>query len=111
MARKKLETLTEQMYYVLLTLCAGPMHGYRMMQYVAQLTQGRVVIGAGTLYALLGRFEEEGCIRLSGESEGRKSYELTPEGRRVLEREFDRLQRQVADGARFLRKEKGEVEA
>ncbi len=105
MARKKLETLSEQMYYVLLSLHTGPMHGYRMMQYVSELTQGRVVIGAGTLYALLGRFEEEGYIRLSGQEEGRKSYELTSAGRQALEHEFERLRRQVADGARFLRKE------
>lgn len=104
MARKKLETLSEQMYYVLLCLWEGPMHGYRIMQHAAQLTQGRVVIGAGTLYALLGRFEEEGYLRLSGIEEGRKSYELTPEGRRALEQEYDRLRRQVADGARFLGK-------
>lgn len=102
MARKKLETLSEQMYYVLLCLWEGPMHGYRIMQYAAQLTQGRVVIGAGTLYALLARFEEEGSIRLCGITEGRKSYELTPDGRALLEAEFQRLQRQVADGARFL---------
>ena len=66
MARKKLEILSEQMYYVLLSLHSGPMHGYRIMQYVTALTQGRVVIGPGTLYALLGRFEEEGYIRLCG---------------------------------------------
>lgn len=104
MARKKLETLTEQMYYILLSLYDGPMHGYRMMQYVSMLTQDRVIIGAGTLYALLGRFEEEGYLCLSSIEEGRKLYELTSKGRRALEAEFDRLQRQVADGARFLRK-------
>lgn len=106
MARKKLETLSEQMYYILLSLYAGPMHGYRIMRHATQLTQGRVVIGAGTLYALLGRFEEEGCIRLCGTEEGRKSYELTPSGRQLLENEFQRLRRQVADGAPFL--DKGE---
>ena len=105
MARRKLETLSEQMYYILLSLHTEPMHGYRIMQYVSELTQGRVVIGAGTLYALLGRFEAEGCIRLSGTSEGRKYYELTPAGRQVLENEFERLRRQVSDGARFLHKE------
>ena len=87
MARKKLETLSEQMYYILLSLYAGPMHGYRIMRHAAQLTQGRVVIGAGT-------------------EEGRKSYELTPSGRQLLENEFQRLRRQVADGAPFL--DKGE---
>ena len=104
MARKKLETLSEQMYYVLLSLYGQPMHGYRIMQYVGELTQGRVVVGAGTLYALLGRIEDEGYICLNGTEEGRKSYELTPAGRRALENEFDRLRQQVADGAQFLKK-------
>ena len=104
MARKKLETLSEQMYYILLSLHTGPMHGYRIMQYVSELTQGRVVIGAGTLYALLGRFEEEGFIRLSGTSEGRKYYDLAPAGRQALENEFERLRHQVSDGARLLEK-------
>lgn len=108
MARKKLETLSEQMYYVLLSLHTGPMHGYRIMQYVGELTEGRVVIGAGTLYALLGRFEEEGFIRLCGTEEGRKSYELTLAGRQALESEFDRLRRQVSDGARLLEKRDAE---
>ena len=105
MARKKLETLSEQMYYILLSLADGPMHGYRIMQYVGELTQGRVIIGAGTLYALLSRFEDEGYICLSATSEARKYYELTPNGRLALENEYSRLRQQVADGARFLRKE------
>ena len=52
MARKKLDTLTEPMYYVLLSL-VEERHGYGVMQYASQLTGGRVAIGAGTLYALL----------------------------------------------------------
>ena len=104
MARKKLDTLTEQMYYVLLSLTQAR-HGYGIMQYVDQLTRGRVAIGAGTLYALLGRFEKEGLIRLAAQEDNRKTYLLTEEGRRVLEEEFQRLQRQVADGAEILRRE------
>ncbi len=104
MARRKLETLSEQMYYVLLSLHTEPMHGYRIMQYVNDLTQGRVVIGAGTLYALLARFEEEGYIRLCGIEEGRKSYDLTDVGQKTLENEFDRLRQQVSDGAKQLKK-------
>ena len=65
MARKKLESLTEPMYYVLLALYKEPRHGYGIMQYVNQLTQGRVAVGAGTLYALLARFEEEQLIILT----------------------------------------------
>ena len=103
MARKKLDTLTEPMYYVLLAL-TEERHGYGVMQYANQLTNGRVNIGAGTLYALLSRFEKEGLIRSTKEQENRKYYRLTEEGRRVLEEEFDRLRRQVADGNYVLRK-------
>lgn len=106
MARKKLETLTEQMYYVLLSL-TQERHGYGIMQYVAELTQGRVTIGAGTLYALLSRFEEEGLITLTDTREGRKYYKLTAEGEQTLQGEYDRLRRQVQDGAGLLdRKER-----
>lgn len=106
MARKKLETLTEQMYYVLLSL-AQERHGYGIMQYVSELTRGRVTIGAGTLYALLSRFEEEGLISLTRTLEGRKYYQLTAEGEQTLQGEYDRLRRQVQDGAGLLgRKER-----
>ena len=46
MARKKLETLTEQMFYVLLAL-REERHGYGIMQAIAELTGGRVSVGAG----------------------------------------------------------------
>ena len=67
MAQKKLDTLTEQMYYVLLAL-TEERHGYGIMQDTAALTGGRVIIGAGTLYALLSRFEADG-LRRAGQPE------------------------------------------
>ena len=102
MARRKLETLTEQMYYVLLALAGESRHGYQIMQVVSALTEGRVALGAGTLYALLGRFEEEGFLFLCDTQERRKYYALTEEGRRVLQAEYERLRRLVADGAEIL---------
>lgn len=110
MARKPLESLTEPMYYILLSL-TEERHGYAVMQYVAALTGGRVAIGAGTLYALLGRFERDGLIRLTRDVDKRKYYALTPEGRTVLEEEFQRLRRQVADGERVLRGEDAHEDA
>lgn len=105
MARKKLETLTEPMYYVLLSLVPQSRHGYEIMQHVSQLTGGRVSIGAGTLYALLARFEEEGFIFLQDTQDRRKYYALSPSGKAALQEEYDRLRRQVADGADLLNKE------
>ena len=37
-ARKKLETLTEQMYYILLSLAGEPRHGYGIMQDVSPVS-------------------------------------------------------------------------
>ena len=104
MARKKLDTLTEPMYYVLLSL-VEERHGYGVMQYASQLTGGRVAIGAGTLYALLDRFERDGLLIRTRLEDNRKYYRLTADGRKVLEEEFDRLRRQVADGAAIFGKE------
>ena len=110
MSRGQLQNLTEPMYYILLSL-TEERHGYAVMQYVAALTGGRVAIGAGTLYALLGRFERDGLIRLTRDVDKRKYYALTPEGRTVLEEEFQRLRRQVADGERVLRGEDAHEDA
>ncbi len=52
MAREKFQTLTEQMFYVLLCLreeCCG----MDLMERIRLLTSGRVSVGPGTLYNLL----------------------------------------------------------
>ena len=41
--------LTEAVFYILLSLYT-PMHGYRIMQTVRELSNSRVDLGAGTLY-------------------------------------------------------------
>ena len=98
MARKRLETLTEQMFYVLLSL-RGERHGYGIMQAITELTGGRVSVGAGTLYALLERFEKDGLIRRTRTEDNRKYYILMPEG------EYERIKKQAADMERVLQKE------
>ena len=104
MARKKLETLTEQMFYVLLAL-RQERHGYGIMQTITALTNGRVNVGAGTLYALLERFEKDGLIQLTRMDLNRKYYQLTPQGDKVLQDEYQRIRQQAADMEQVLREE------
>lgn len=106
MARKKMDTLTEQMYYLLLAL-HEPGHGYAIMERVKEMTDGRLQIGPGTLYTLLNRFEGEGLIRLRAVTDNRKIYALTQRGREELRQEYDRLRRLVADGEAVFGKEDG----
>ena len=61
-------------------------------------TNGRVRLGPGTLYTLLGKFQEEGLIRET-EIQGRKrSYQITDAGRAAFQEELARLRTCVEDG-------------
>ncbi|MBR1990542.1 MAG: helix-turn-helix transcriptional regulator [Firmicutes bacterium] len=96
MAREQLKNLTEPMYYILLAL-QRENHGYGIMQEIEELTGGRVIVGAGTLYTLLGRFEKEEIIEQVAEEERRKTYIITEKGRQLLDEEIQRLRMLLAD--------------
>ena len=96
MSRNKLQTLTEQMFYILLCL-QTECFGIDIFDRIARMTDKRVTVGSGTLYNLLEQFLEAKMIR-EVRSEGRKrSYILTEQGKEVLAREYRRLLAQVAD--------------
>jgi len=90
MARKEFETLTPQMYYILLVLMQ-PRHGYEIMNEISRLTDGQINVGAGTLYTLLARFEAEGYITLKNIVDRKKIYKITNAGKRKLKEETDKL--------------------
>ena len=107
--------------YILLSLAAGEKHGYAILKDVEQVSQGRVVLGTGTLYEALSRLLDQGLIERSDErtsnnqrSEAnqshpgrpRKFYRLTQSGYRVLEAETDRLRMLVAAAQRRLGEER-----
>lgn len=94
MARKEFETLTSQMYYILLVLVEAK-HGYEIMNEITKLTEGKINVGAGTLYTLLSRFETEGYIILESIVDRKKIYKLTNLGKRKLKEETDRLSMQL----------------
>lgn len=96
MAREKFQTLTEQMFYILLCL-RQEQCGTDIMARVSELTGGRVSVGPGTLYNLLESFLQAGMIA-GTKVEGRKrSYLITRAGEQALEEEYRRLLTLVAD--------------
>ena len=100
MAREKFQTLTEQMFYILLCLqreCCG----VDVMEQVSRVTEGRVVVGPGTLYSLLESFQQEGFIQETRVEGRRRSYQITIKGRLRLEEEVQRLRRQTEDYVKF----------
>ena len=96
MAREKFQTLTEQMFYILLCL-RQEQCGTDIMARVSELTGGRVSVGPGTLYNLLESFLQAGMIA-GTKVEGRKrSYLITRAGEQALEEEYRRLLTLAAD--------------
>lgn len=101
MARKKLETLSEQMYYILLVLREEKC-GKEIAETVALLTKERIVLGPGTLYVILAQFENEGLIRET-KVEGRKrSYLITSRGNQLLLSEYKRLHQMIEDSLTYI---------
>ena len=98
--------LTESTYYILLSLY-HPRHGYGIMQQTEQLSGGRVLLAAGTLYGALNSLCEKGWIRPLPAEQGsrKKEYQLTAEGLHVLKQELARLQQLVANGESILKEE------
>ena len=91
--------LTPAMLHVLLALADGEKHGYAIIKEVSRRTNDQVVLGAGTLYALIKRLLSEGMIVESAarpdpslDDERRRYYRLTPFGRAVAMAEVQRLE-------------------
>ena len=93
--------LTEAFFYILLAV-RHPNHGYGITQEVQQLTGGRLVIGAGTLYGAIQTLLERGWIEVwstDTESRKKKEYLITPLGKGIFKEETDRLKELTAHAA------------
>ena len=89
-ARKRYIPMSETMFYILFSL-KQERHGYAIMQRVEELTQGRIILGAGTVYSSLGKLEHDGLIQGVREDGRRKIYVITPDGRDILHEEVARI--------------------
>ncbi len=84
--------MTETGFYILFCL-QEEMHGYSITQKVKELTDGEVIITAGTMYGSLSKMEKDGLIQLIREDEKRKLYHITELGKEILELEIKRIKR------------------
>jgi DNA-binding PadR family transcriptional regulator len=94
--------LSPAVFHILLALADVDRHGYSIMQYVAETTDGKIKMGPGTLYGTVKRLLAAKLIEESDErpdpkldDERRRYYRLTPFGRRVLSAEVSRYSKMV----------------
>ena len=68
---------------VLLLVSEQPMHGYQLMQAIADRTQGRWQPSPGAIYPTIAQLEDEGLVAITA-SAGRKLATLTEAGREYV---------------------------
>ena len=90
-------TLTEAAYYVLLSLYE-PLHGYGIMQKVVAMSAGRVQLGAGTLYGVLGTLSSRGWIKEVAQYDRKREYQITSDGHLAVISEIARLDELLRNG-------------
>ena len=87
--------MQEATFLILTALAGGSQHGYGIISDVEQISQGRVRLRAGTLYAALDRLRADRLIEADREevveNRLRRYYKLTPTGAERLAEEADRL--------------------
>jgi DNA-binding PadR family transcriptional regulator len=97
----------EPTFYILTALADEPRHGYGVIQEVTALSDGRVTLRAGTLYAALDRLVAEGLVAVDREevvaSRLRRYYRLTGSGATALADESDRMVASAAAARERLR--------
>src|SRR5258708_35944022 len=94
---EELLPLTPAVFHILLALAGEERHGYSIMQFVAEATDGRIKLGPGTLYGTIKRLLSAKMIEETAERPDpkmddprRRYYRLMPFGRRGLEAEVMR---------------------
>jgi DNA-binding PadR family transcriptional regulator len=92
--------MQEASFLILTALAAGSQHGYAIITDVATISDGRVRLRAGTLYAALDRLRVDGLVQIDREeivdNRLRRYYRLTADGRQQLAAEADRLRANAA---------------
>lgn len=91
--------------HILLTLADGVHHGYAIKLKIEERTDGAIRLGPASLYQSIQKLERDALIKSVNQPIGypgarlnQRYYRLTDEGREVLSRELDRLERIVAFG-------------
>ncbi len=82
-------------FHILMVLLERERHGYGIMKAVREQSNGKVVLGLGSLYRLINRMMKDGLIEESpgagDRHDRRKNYRITDAGRRAAREEALRL--------------------
>ena len=104
--------LTESTFYVLMALYEKDTFGTEIVEYISNVTNCRVPMGPGTLYTILAKFEKDKFIKEIGVEGRKRTYSITPYGRKVYEQEIERLEELIKNARKAkgrFGKDRGEI--
>jgi DNA-binding PadR family transcriptional regulator len=93
-----MDLLPQVSFGILLALSLRPRHGYEIIKQVNEDSQGKIKLGAGTLYGVIDKLREQKYIAevKVDASSRRRYYALTDTGRNRLQAELDYFNHAVA---------------
>ena len=92
----ELGRFAEPSLYIMVSLSAGPKHGYAIMSDVEEISGS--AMGPGTLYGALARLERRGLIEALEPEDRRRPYRLTALGATTLQAQLESLNGFVRTG-------------
>jgi poly-beta-hydroxybutyrate-responsive repressor len=96
---------------LLLLLRERPMHGYELLERLPEVTGEETRVDVGNLYRLLRALEEEGIVRSEWSADlpgpAKRTYELTEDGSRLLDRWAEALREVQTVIAGFIERYEG----
>lgn len=101
MSRSNDESLSNVAVEILMTLAAGPRHGYSIKLDIEERTAGELVVGSGSLYQAIQRLERRGLIAededapAAADARRGRVYRIEEEGVAALSSELQRMERLV----------------
>ncbi|MFM9331455.1 PadR family transcriptional regulator [Paenibacillus mesotrionivorans] len=87
--------LTDSIFLILLATLE-PIHGYKIMQVIQDMTLGSVEIGPATMYTTLKKLNQARWIMEISGDDSKILYQVTEEGRNILRENFNR-RKQIID--------------
>ncbi|MNC44868.1 lineage-specific thermal regulator protein [compost metagenome] len=87
--------LTDSIFLILLATLE-PIHGYKIMQVIQDMTLGSVEIGPATMYTTLKKLNQARWITEISGDDSKILYQVTEEGRNILQENFNR-RKQIID--------------
>lgn len=95
--------LTDSMFLILLTIIY-PIHGYKIMQKIKDMTDNNIAIGPATMYTTLKKMKAAQWIDEIPSEDDKILYQITDKGKEILMNDYRKKQNIV----NIARKELGE---